>query len=482
MNSSKPDYDVDAVRQKLNIFPQAPHSKITQLIEFNDQPHQFFIDYFRKFGDTFVVKAPLELPSLAIAHPEDIKTIMNMSEGDWFSGDLGLYINFGPKCLLFVDGEPHRRARQLLAPPVNGKILESYADYMKQATLEKISHWKQTDNIVMVDEMADITLKIITRCIFGAEERSQEKRLRDLFEGWLKSICRLPIVLLSMIVGTKKYREFLDKRITDYINGKAFPIIYPGRKSIKIKAEFMRLISEDVICCRSKEISNRNDVLALLSHSQYEDGQLMGVDEIVDQLTLMFSAGHETTAKSVSWAIYDILSRPDVHKKIMAELDQAFGPVKDGSEINALQCRELSYFNSVIKESMRLTPVVNMIGRQLARDLPLRKGIAPVGTVIQMLPGVVQRHPDYWDTPDEFIPERFIDYKPENSLYFPFGGGKTRCIGEAFAMLELPIMVAVLLRHCEFNELPRVQPKPVFGGITIGPKGGMPLRVERIRI
>lgn len=204
----------------------------------------------------------------------------------------------------------------------------------------------------------------------------------------------------------------------------------------------------------------------------------MPTRSVVDQLALLFSAGHETTAKSLAWALYDVLARPDVLARVRAELDEIFG---DGP-LDAAGCGELRYLSAVLKESMRLSPVTTVLQRDLRAPLRLREHELPAGTIVAPSNLIAHRHPSVWSDPETFRPERFLGgFTPGPSEYFPFGGGTRRCIGAAFAQLEMPILLAAILRRADLRLVRPTRPKPRYEGITVGPADGLPLDVTAVR-
>jgi len=236
------------------------------------------------------------------------------------------------------------------------------------------------------------------------------------------------------------------------------------------------MLTQDVHRCRAEAGNRRTDVLATLARARYEDGEPMDVGTIVDQLTLLFSAGHETTAKSLCWAILDVIRRPEIGPRIRRELDEHFG----GAAPDPSHCAELPYLNAVIQESMRLTPVTTVLQREITAPLEIGGFVLPAGVVVAPSNYLAQRHPSVWSDPDAFQPARFLDGKKHAPYeYFPFGGGRRRCLGAAFAALEMPILLAAVLRRFDLRLAPRSNTTPRYGGVTIGPADGLRVVVER---
>jgi cytochrome P450 len=285
---------------------------------------------------------------------------------------------------------------------------------------------------------------------------------------------------VGSIVGLTRMRRYLERFTELWLHHprQAAWVRLPGRTSARLKAEFTRLLIDDIRRCRAASGRDRTDVLALVAASRYEDGAPMPEQTVVDQLTLLLSAGHETTAKSLCWALADVLARPAVLVRIRAELNEAFG----AGPIVPARCRDLAYLNAVLKESMRLRPVTTVLQRELTRPMAIGGHEIPAGVVVAPCNYLAQRHPSCWEEATRFQPERFLERAaPSPSEYFPFGGGRRRCLGVEFALFEMPIILATLLRRADLRLAPHSDHAPRYGGITIGPADGVRVIVNQVR-
>jgi cytochrome P450 len=349
---------------------------------------------------------------------------------------------------------------------------------MLECAQTAIDGWKPGSTLLLQDELTEVTVRIITRCVLGADEgEEREERLRHLVTDWLHSVLTPGLFAFGSLVGLNKMRRYLERKTDERLEESHGMCPYPGRKSTGLKAEFMRMLIEDVERCRSEGIGNRDDVLARVSAASYEGEGMMNIRTVVDQLTLLFSAGHETTAKSIGWILRDITERPTLAAQLKAEVEEHFGD----RAIEPLKCRELPLLNSVIRESMRLTPVTTMVQREITEPIEIRDHTLATGTVVAPSNYLAHRHADFWERPDEFIPDRFIGLKPPPYVYFPFGGGGRKCLGATFAEFEMPILLAPILRRVDLSAVPDVEITPVYGGVTLGPSDGLPMKVDAVR-
>lgn len=474
----RPVIDPVAMKTMMETIPSPGSSAIRQALQFGANQYDFLRRSNDALGDVFTMEIPNALPRVILGHPHDIKKVFALRPERYYSADLSLHQNVGERCLIFTDGEHHRQDRSLLSPPLHGMFLEGYGPHMLECAQSMIDGWKPGSTVLLQDELTEATLRIIMRCVLGADEgEEREERLRRLVTDWLDNVLTPGLFMVGSLVGLHKMRRYLERKTDERLSKRHGICPYPGRKSTALKAEFMRMLIEDVELCRSEGIGERDDVLARVSAASYEGEGLMDMRTVVDQLTLLFSAGHETTAKSLGWVLRDITERPTLAVQLKAEVEEHFG---DGP-IDPLMCRELPLLNSVIKESMRLTPVTAAVQREITAPLEIRDYTLATGTVVAPSNYLAHRHPAFWKRRDAFIPDRFIGLKPPPNVYFPFGGGGRKCLGATFAEFEMPILLAPIVRRVELGASPGVEVTPVYGGITIGPSDGLPMKVRAVR-
>jgi cytochrome P450 len=473
----KPASDSDAHHRMLAAVPGPRRSPWRQALDFGSDQYSFLQRGWRQWGDIFSFRIPGEPPRLIVAAPQEIKKVFALKPEDYFSGDPSMHVNFGESCILLNDGERHRRDRQLLTPPLHGEMLKSYGRLMLDAVNQAIDGWRRGQALRLHDALAEVTLHIITRCILGAVDTERELGLRALVREWLEVTLSPAMFTIGSLVGLNRMRRYLERQTNTQLRaGLAARLPALGRRSARLKARFMTMLIDDIERCRRDGAAGRTDVLALVAEARYEDGERMDVRTVVDQLTLLLAAGHETTAKSVCWAMLDVLGRPDVHARLRDELQAAFGP---SGAIVPERCAELPYLNAVIKESMRLKPVTTVLQREITRPIELGGYHIPAGVVVAPSNYLAQRHPSVWEAADEFRPERFLDGRhPAPYEYFPFGGGRRRCLGVAFASFEMPILLAALLWRTELRLVDGSDRSPRFSGVTIGPADGLRVIVD----
>jgi cytochrome P450 len=195
-------------------------------------------------------------------------------------------------------------------------------------------------------------------------------------------------------------------------------------------------------------------------------------EEIRDQLVTLLIAGHETTASSLAWAFERILATPEVRERLIAEIDGA---------ASAADLAALPYLDATIKEVLRQRPTVPMLGRKLTQPMTLRGYEIPAGAMLTPSVNLTHKRPDLYPEPERFLPDRFLDKKIDPYTYFPFGGGPRRCLGAAFATMEMKVVVGTILRELELRLAHAAPLAPAPRSIFVTPEGGAEVVLEGAR-
>ena len=201
-------------------------------------------------------------------------------------------------------------------------------------------------------------------------------------------------------------------------------------------------------------------MLSLLLSARHEDGSPMSDQELRDELMTLLGAGHETTATGLAWAFERLLRTPAVHERLTSDLDDD------------------EYLDAVVKETLRVRPVVTDCARKLTADTQIAGFDIPAGTLLLPAIALLNRHPDLWPDPEEFRPERFLEGQPDPYSWIPFGGGVRRCIGAAFAQQEMKIVLREILARVRLRAADPAPEPPRVRHVTIVPARGARVVVE----
>jgi cytochrome P450 len=389
-----------------------------------------------RYGSAFSVSTLNLGRVVMLADPAEVKQLFQVSPDDADTPDINLGSVLGPGSLFAIGGDEHRKQRKLLTPPFHGRRLRAYEGLIEQATERELASWPEGTPFPVMPSTMRITLNAILQTVFGAAGAELDE-LRTLLPPMVKLGSILAVLPVS--------RRFLGSR---------GPWARFGRYRARYDAIVDRLIER-----ARPELDDRDDVLAMLLQSRYDDGSAMSRSEIADQLLTLLSAGHETTATTLAWAVERLRRHPDLLARLTAEADAG------GSELR----------EATLIEVQRVRPVIEMISRQVrAESLEIGRWRLPRGTVVTACISLLHDAEELFPDAGRFDPDRFAGARPDTYGWIPFGGGVRRCIGAAFATLEMNVVLRTMLR--DFTLEPTTDPpeRPHNRGIAIAPaKGGL---------
>lgn len=454
--------------------PAAP--PIVQALRFARDPFGFLAACAARHGDLFTLRLPGQPPTIVTSSPELARQCLALRPTAP-RRPLPLPANVGEQSLIFLDGEPHQRDRQLMLPHLHGERLRRHAAVMQAIAAATVSTWRPGQVIPVRPAMQGITLDIILRCLFAVDDPARGEALRRPLLTWLDGAFTPPVFVAGLLFTAARTRRFLD-RAAERSRGRALRHhLLPWRRWADAKAALLALLRADIANCRASGAPGRDDVLAMLATARYPDGARMPEQQLLDELVTLLVGGHETTANTLSFTLYRVLQRPEVLAELRAELARVCG---DGP-LDPRRHGELRYLDACIKESMRLTPILPAISRPVAAPLTLRGYDIPAGCELWLAPSLLHMRPDLWPRPQEFRPERFLAGPPPAGQFYPFGGGHRTCIGVAFATVEMRVVLAELLRRVDGHLSPRTAVRAGVRGSTVAPLGHLELVVERVR-
>jgi cytochrome P450 len=438
--------------------PSPPLPSPLQTLLWVRYPTQFMERARGRYGSAFTV----HLPPFRIAlfsDPEAIRTVFSAKQDDMHAGRFNrvLRVLVGSSSVLLLDGTEHMRHRKLLMPSFHGERMRYYGGTMAEITRRSIAQWPTGEAFALHTHTQEITLQVILRTVFGADEGAQLTALHDQIKRLLAPaearFSVVPLIYLST-------HEEAEKRA---------PWKWLLAQRDRVDAMLYRQIAARR---RDPENARRTDVLAMLLQARDEAGQGMTDRELRDELVTALAAGHETTATSLAWAFERILATPAVHDRLRDEV-RALGRDPDPEALAALP-----YLDATVKEVLRLRPVIPIVGRELRKPYTLSGYDLPVGTNVAACIYLAHRDPIVYPEPDAFRPERFLGVQPDPASFLPFGGGMRRCVGAAFAMYEMKVVMGTILASCDL-ELAQAEPaRVVRRAITFWPEGGTRVRVK----
>lgn len=356
------------------------------------------------------------------------------------------------KGLVTNEGESWLRQRRLMAPAFHRERIASYAETMVSHTESMVARWGDDEIRDVHHDMMAVTLKIVAEVLFNADVDEDITAVHESFDAVTREIAarfRRPIFVADWvpIPGNLRYRRGVDR-----LNQLVFRII---REHHQTGAQ-------------------GGDLLSMLMQVRDEHGSRMSDEQLRDEAVTLLLAGHETTALALSWAFYLLSLHADVTAKLEEELHRELGSRRAG----VYDLGKLRYTEAVVQEAMRVFPPAYGIGREAVNDCTIGGYHVPAGTTIFMSAWVVHRDPRFYEEPNAFRPERWLDGLADRlprHAYMPFGGGPRICIGNNFAMMEAVLLLATITQRFRFERIDAAPVEP-FPSITLRPNGGVQLR------
>ena len=429
-------------------------------------------DLSAQFGNVFTLPLPrMPGPMVLFAEPAAIKELWAGDADLLHAGEANAILRsvLGGNSLLVLDGDRHLRERRLMLPPFHGERMRAYGVAMRDAALRAIASWPLDRPFPVHDSMQAITLDVIMRTIFGVVDEATLAPLREaLVRFTTLGTSRLGTALL--LLTPPEHAEKLWRFAASGL-GRLLPWASLTRAKLDTDQQIRALIAAR----RREGTAGREDVLSMLLEARDEHGVPMTDDQLRDEMLTLLVAGHETTATTLAWTIHHLLAHPAWLARVRAEVLEVAG---DGM-VQPDQVDKLVLLDAAIKETLRLTPILPMIGRKVMRDATIGGVAMPAGSFAVGCIYLVHRRADLWPEPARFDPERFVGKKPDLTHYFPFGGGTRRCVGMAFASYEMKIVLATIVSRCQLAAAPGKPVQLVRRGITFAPSGGMPVVMTR---
>lgn len=405
----------------------------------------------RAYGDICVVPLGNRRP-VFIFHPDLIEQVLVVQHEKFHKGFAlqSMKRLFG-NGLLTSEGEFWRRQRRLAQPAFHRSHIASYGATMVNFALRHIRGWRAGESRDIADEMMRLTMDIVVKLLFGTRVDAESMAVAQCVDT----------------IAKHAMTRFL------------IPIPYswptPGNRRANRAYRHLDEIIFGIIGDRRATGENRGDLLSRLIHARDEDGSDMSPQQLRDEVTTLFLAGHETTALTLSWSWYLLAQHPAAEARLLDELRSVLA----GREPTVDDLPRLPFTDAVLRESMRLYPPAYVIGRLSIVPFELASYSFPAGTGVAMIPWVTHRDARWFDGPLEFRPERWLDGLADRLptyAYFPFGGGPRRCIGQGFAQMEGALLMATIASRFRFQLVPGhpVVPQPL---VTLRPKHGIRVRL-----
>ncbi|MBE8999788.1 cytochrome P450 [Nostoc sp. LEGE 12447] len=397
------------------------------------------------FGDTVVF----------VNHPKAIQEILTNDRKKFAAvGELNGILQplLGNYSVVMLEGDRHKRQRQLVTPSFHGERMQAYGQLVCNVSEKIFSQLPLNKPFLARNLTQDISQQVILQAIFGLYEGEKIQKLRQL----------LPLLLelfQSPFTSSLFFFSFLQQDLGAWS---------PWGKFLRNREQIDQFLYTEIAECQQQADPERIDILSLLISCRDEAGQPMTVQELRDQLITLILAGYETTASAMAWGLYWIHQKPLVHEKLLQELDTL------GDSPDPMSIYRLPYLTAVCNETLRIHPVTMFsFPRVVQEPVELLGHPLEPGTVL--LPSIYLTHQreDLYPQPNEFQPERFVERQFSPYEFLAFGGGARRCIGEALALFEMKLVLATVLSRYHLALVDRHPERPKRRGFTLAPSSGV---------
>lgn len=411
-------------------------------------PAQVLGEMARTHGDTFRIILPEETVTFT-GDPVVIRDIYTAGP-DAFD-PRGVEITapiFGSTSLPVSTGARHKRDRKLLTPPFQSGTMRNYGATIAEITRKNLATLVPGQSFSLLDVAQSMALDVILRVVYGIAEGPEQQRTRATVLALIHSLN--PLILLFSWLR----RDF----------GGFGPWARLVRAGDALESEVVSQI-------RAKRSANRDgdDIMSLLIRAKDEDGDSLTDVEIAQQLRSLLFAGHETTAMSIAMLVDMLHNDSALLERAQAEVDTL------GADCDASEFAALPFLGAACHEALRMFPPVVDVGRVLRESMTLGGYRFGRGEAIIPSPILLHNREDLYPAPKQFRPDRFLGKKPSPFEFIGFGGGARRCLGAAFALFEMKVIVGTMLRQGRFKSKTSTSTAHIRRGITLGPRGNVPM-------
>jgi cytochrome P450 len=412
---------------------------------------------YQRYGNVVAIRF-LIWPTYMIFHPRDVKHVLQENHRN-YSKDTYLIRFLRPllgRGLFSNDGQSWLHQRRLMQPAFHRKQLATFGRLMTGATGSMLERWQHTagnQTLDVAEEMVRLTLQIVSQALFSIDLSDETDTVGQAFTALM-----VPFM--------------------DYIYHPVPPLGFPTKRNRRIQ-HFIRTLDrvvQEIITEHRRLGAGKDDLLSTLLEARDEEtGEQMNDRQVRDEVMTLLLAGHETTSNALSWTWYLLSQHPDAERCLHAELEQVLG----GRTPTVEDLPRLTYTRMVLDETLRLYPPAVGFNRKALADDEVGGYVVPANTLIWLSPYITHRHPDFWENPDVFDPERF---SPERSAgrphfaHYPFGGGPRLCIGNHFAMMEAQLVLATIAQRYRLRLVPNHQVEPQ-ALLTLRPRNGLPMTI-----
>lgn len=434
---------------------------IIQRLQWVADPIGYMETAAQQYPDIFTtVLLSSQDPWVFVNHPQAIQEILINDRKKFVAASIKnkiLQPLIGDYSVIMLDGDRHKRRRQMVMPSFHGDRMRSYGEIICNITEKVLSQLPTNRPFSARAAMQDISLQVILEAVFGLHQGERCQKLKRLM-ALMSDLFRSPLTSSFL------FFPFLQKDLGTWS---------PWSQFLRDREQIDQLLYAEIAERRAKPHPNGIDILSLLMSARDEEGKPMTDQELRDELMTLLIAGHETTATAMAWALYWTHHQPQVRERLLQELDSL------GENPDPMSIFRLPYLTAVCNETLRIYPVVMLTFARVAQEPVKLLGhlLEPETTVVGCMYLVHQRE-NLYPQPKQFKPERFLERQFYPYEFIPFGGGSRRCIGEALAQFEMKLVLAKILSSYQLALADHQPEQPKRRGLTLAPANGVKMVIK----
>ncbi|MCO5166337.1 MAG: cytochrome P450 [Planctomycetes bacterium] len=436
------------------MLPPGPSSSaLLQTLAWVRRPVRLMTSCRAAYGPTFRLRFVGGRDFVFVTRPEHVREVFTADPDLLLAGRANAaFARFmGRHSLFALDGPEHRRHRRLLVPPFAGERMRAYGPLLVALTRRHVARWPRGRPLSLAAALQALTLDAIFEAVFGVTDPATMARLT----GLVARLTGRASALLAFV-------PFLRLDLGPWS---------PWGRFVRCRAELDAILLDAIARARR---AGGEDILARLIAESEARGEPLTDEELRDELLTLLGAGHETTATGLAWTLVRLLAAPAALARVTDELREVVG----GADPSAEHLPRLPFLDAVVQEALRLDPPVPIAVRQLAAPARVAGHDLPADTRVAPCIWLAQRDPEVFPDPHAFRPERFLGGRPPPRSFFPFGGGARVCIGMAFALFEMKLILATLLQAVRLRPAAPFTGRAARHAIVLTPAGGAPVTLE----
>ena len=439
----------------MKLIPQLQQPAWQQKLQWIVQPDKYMDAAVKEAPDIFIADIAGENGYVFVNHPEAMRQIVTSDRQKYFaSGQDNELLRplVGDNSVFLMEGNRHKQRRKLLLPPFHGERMEAYGKLICDLTHDIMGKLQPDQAFIARKLSQEVSLQVIFEAVYGLQDGDRSIELKQ-------RITKLANVFESTLTSALLFFPWLQKDLGAWS---------PWGNFIRQRNAIDEAVYQEIATRRTQDTSQRQDILSLMMSARDEAGEALKDRELRDELMTLMLAGHETTATAIAWSLYWVHRQPEVKAKLEAEIASL------GTDPDPMAIAQLPYLDAVCKETLRIYPVAMLTFPRVVQeptglmDYQLEPGQILMGCIY-----LLHQREDIYPEPRLFKPERFLEREFDSYEFFPFGGGKRRCIGEALAKLEMKLVLATIISQYRLELLGDKLEIPARRGVTLAPKTGV---------